>query len=106
MDLLDVAYIAMGAKQALLDAGDQHNGPQLEGELGYIHACIDHVGLLDRLWEETSGEFLGVWCYEVAEPFGYAYGQHLLQGGDRPDAEKILRTIVTDGMTCTASSPR
>jgi hypothetical protein len=105
MDILDVAYIAIGATRALAEAGDQHNGPQGDGELGYIQACIEHVVLLDRLWQETNGEFPGVWCYEVAEPFGYAYGQHLLQGGDRPDAEKILRGIVTEGMTCTASPP-
>lgn len=105
MDILDVAYIAMGAKQALMEAEDLHSGPQLEGELGYIQACIDHVGLLERLWQESNGEFPGVWCYEVAESFGYVYGQHLLQGGDRPDAEKILRGIVKEGMTRAASPP-
>jgi hypothetical protein len=105
MDILDVAYVAIGAKRELEKAGDQHNGPQLEGELGYIQACIEHVGLLDRLWQEMNGEFPGVWCYEVAEPFWYVYGQHLLQGEDRGDAETILRDIVRDGMTCTASPP-
>jgi hypothetical protein len=105
MDLLDVAYIAIGAAQARVAAGDQHSGPAREGELGYIQTCIEHAGLLDRLWQETNGEFPGVWCYEVAEPFGYAYGQYVLQGGDRADAERILRAIVTEGMTGMASRP-
>ena len=95
MDLLDVAYIAIGAKQALLDAGDQHNGPQLEGELGYIQTCIEHVGLLDRLWQETSGEVLGVWCYEVAEPFGQRYVEALaLDFSVNP--EQLVRTLISE----------
>lgn len=98
-DSLDIAYIAIGAKQALVDAAGHHAcDARFDGELGYIQACIDHAGLLDRVYEEQNGEFPGVWCYEVAEPFGHAYGKHLQQGGDLGDAERILREIVADGM--------
>lgn len=101
-DPLDIAYIAIGAKQALVNVAGHHDGlALLGGELGYIQTCIDHVGLLDRLYAEQDGAFAGVWCYEVAEPFGQAYGKHLLQGGDLQEADRILRAIVADGMTPT-----
>lgn len=97
IDDLDTAYIAIGAKQALVDLEDGP-GSRFEGELGYIQACIDHAGLLDRVWQECEGTFPGVWCYEVAEAFGYAYGHHIQQGGCLGDAEQILRKIVLDAI--------
>jgi len=98
IDNLDIAYVAIGAKQALDDApDDQACNARFDGELGYIQACIDHVELLARVYEEQAGEFPGVWCYEAAESFGYIYGKHLLQDGELRDAERILRAIVADG---------
>lgn len=95
VDMLDVAYIALGAKQALIDAtddvGDSGAGG---GELEYMQACIDHAPLLDQVSQEVVGTFHGVWCYEVAEPFGYALGRHLRRGGSASEAERILYTIV------------
>lgn len=98
-DTLDIAYIAIGAKQALVNAAGHYDGlAQLGGELGYIQTCIDQVGLFDHVYAAQDGAFTGVWCYEVAEPFGQVYGKHLLQGGDLQDAERILRKIVEAGM--------
>ncbi|WP_374499719.1 hypothetical protein [Pseudoxanthomonas sp.] len=95
IDPLDIAYIAIGAKQALADCDALSDAlPAFEGELGYIQACIDHAGMLERVWQESAETFPGVWCYEVAEPFGYGFGKHLLQGGMSTDAEHILRAIV------------
>ncbi len=92
-DPLDVAYVAIGAKQALVEFGDIGRS-RFEGEQGFIQVCIDQVGYLDQVWQEQAGQFPGVWCYEVAEPFGYAYGVHRLHGGKSTGAEQILRDIV------------
>ena len=95
IDPLDVAYIAIGAKQALADYDARSDAlSAFEGELGYIQACIDHAGMLERVWRESAETFPGVWCYEVAEPFGHVYGRHLLAGGSPEDAERLLQEIV------------
>ena len=100
-DALDIAYIAIGAKQALKDSPDGGSSAisGFEGELDYVQACIDQAGLLDRVWQEYEGIFPGVWCYEVAEPFGYSFGKHLQLDGSSADAERILRAIVVASMT-------
>ena len=84
IDPLDIAYIALGARRAL--AGSPHAGLGLaacEGELGFVQACICHAGLLDRHWHALADGFPGVWCYEVAEPFGEAFGRHCSQAAVR-----------------------
>lgn len=95
-DLLDVAYIALGAWQALeawLASGEVLD--RFDGQLGYIKACIDQAPLLHRLWLECGDDQNGlVWCYEIAEPFGERYGRHLLAGGDPLEAESLLRDIL------------
>lgn len=93
VDTLDLAYVAIGAKQALVDFGDIDSS-RFEGEQGFIQACIDPVECLDQAWQAQEGQFPGVWCYEVAEPFGYAYATHLLRGGESAGAGRILRGIV------------
>ncbi|WP_231734321.1 hypothetical protein [Noviluteimonas gilva] len=99
IDPLDIAYIAIGAQKALADCDALSDAlPAFEGELGYILACIDHAGMLDRVWRESAETFPGVWCYAVAEPFGHAFGKHLLDGGRSTDAERILRAIVAGCM--------
>lgn len=99
IDALDIAYIAIGAKQALVDSPVGLGGiSRLEGELNYVHACIDHAALFDRVWQECEGNFPGVWCYEVAESFGYGFGKHLQQDGSAAEAERILRDIVTESV--------
>ena len=96
IDALDIAYIAIGARQALMDFPIGHGSSicGFEGELDYVQACIDQAALLDRVWVEAEGAFAGVWCYDVAEPFGYAFGRHLQGGGPTSDAERILRDLV------------
>ncbi|WP_115859973.1 hypothetical protein [Lysobacter silvisoli] len=93
-DPLDLAYMAIGAKQALVEHDDISCRARFEGELDFIQACIDQVGCLDRAWQRQNDQFPGVWCYEVAEPFGYGYGAHLLRGGEPARAEEILGGIV------------
>ncbi|WP_323162888.1 hypothetical protein [Stenotrophomonas maltophilia] len=98
-DLLDVAYVAQGASQAL-EAWPARSEAmdRFEGQLGYIQACIDQAPLLHRLWLECGNENGLVWCYEVAGPFGARYGRHLLAGGDPLEAEAILRAILAPGL--------
>ena len=99
IDSLDIAYIALGARRAL--AASPHAGAGLatcQGELGFVQACICHAGLFDRYWHALADGFPGVWCYEVAEPFGEAFGWHLLAGGSPAEAEHLLRQIVDDGL--------
>ncbi len=103
-DLLDVAYIALGASHAL-EAWAAHGEAmdRFEGQLGYIQACIDQAPLLHRLWLECGEEHSLVWCYEVAQPFGEQYGRHLLAGGDPLEAETILRTILAPALPSASS---
>lgn len=104
LNALDMAYIAIGANQALADSPAGHDAiSRFEGELGYVQACIDQAALLDQVWRECEERFPGVWCYEVAEPFGYAFGQHLQPDGSAADAERILRDIVAGIMTPAAA---
>lgn len=94
VDPLDIAYIALGAKQALSSSRPSHGVGSFDGELAYVQACIEHAPLLAEAWEGCSDTFPGVWCYEVAEPFGFQIGQHLLHGGDAKNAGSILDKIV------------
>lgn len=98
VDDLDVAYIAIGARQALDKSAIGYSEMPFEGELAYIQACIDQAPLLGKAWQDCSNEFPGVWCYEVAEPFGQAFGRHLLLRGDCGRAQSILEGIVASAM--------
>jgi hypothetical protein len=102
IDYLDVAYIAIGAKQALDKSGAPYSKLPFEGELRYVQACIEQAERLGRAWQGCSERFPGVWCYEVAEPFGRAFGRHLLAGGNVDAAESILSRILSSAM---ATSP-
>ncbi|MRI40980.1 hypothetical protein CXF96_08115 [Stenotrophomonas sp. Betaine-02u-21] len=102
VDQLDVAYIAIGAKQALDKSGAPYAKVPFQGELGYVQVCIDQAELLTRAWRACSEVFPGVWCYEVAEPFGVAFGKHLLAGGGPESAQSILNGVVAAAM---ATSP-
>lgn len=94
VDPLNIAYIALGAKQALSSSRPSHGVGDFDGELAYVQACIEHVRLLDEAWEACSDTFPGAWCYEVAEPFGFQIGKHLLHGGDAKEARSILDRLV------------
>jgi len=104
IDPLDVAYIAIGARQALAESLGEHESlSRFEGELAYVQACIDQVGLLACAWDEYECSFPGVWCNDVAESFGHAFGKHLQQGGSPTEAERILGLIVEECMRTAAA---
>ncbi|MEN1957413.1 hypothetical protein [Luteimonas changyuni] len=98
IDCLDAAYIAIGAKHALDRSVRGYSDMPFEGECSYVRACIDQAPLLARAWEGCNGAFPGVWCYEVAEPFGRAFGKHLLAGGAVDRAGSILEGIVASAL--------
>lgn len=98
IDHLDVAYIAIGAKRVLEKSGAPYAKMPLQSEWGYVQACIDQAELLGQVWQGCSRVFPGMWCYEVAEPFGAAFGRHLLAGGSVEHAPNILDRIVATAM--------
>ncbi len=53
-DTIDLAYVAIGVKQALVDYG-VIDSSRFEGELGFIQACIDRIEYLDQAWEPQKG---------------------------------------------------
>lgn len=70
VDPLDIAYIALGAKQALSSSRPSHGVGSFDGELAYVQACIEHAGLWTaagftdtefRCDDETGG---GQWLQE------------------------------------------
>lgn len=98
-DPLDIAYIAIGAKRALAEWREGAPAPfPFEGELAYIEACIEQAPALQRAWEAVQDRWDFVWCYQVAEPFGLAYGRHLLQGGGPDAATGLLHDLVGDAL--------
>ena len=98
-DPLDIAYIAIGAKRALAEWREGPSAPfPFEGELAYIEACIEQAPALQRAWEAVQDRWDCVWCYEVAEPFGLAYGRHLLQGGGPDAATRLLQYLLGDAL--------
>ena len=99
-DPLDIAYITIGATQALAYWRAGPAKPFLfDGELAYIEACIVQAPALQRAWERVQDGFDLVWCYDVAEPFGDTYGKHLLAGGTPEAADRILQALLQEALT-------
>jgi len=90
-DPLTIAYIAIGARDMLREARKEqrHGGPYVDlssfnGELGLIDMCVKHAARLDELAAQNAEQFTGVFVYDVAEVFGAAVAQRLLNGLDLP----------------------
>lgn len=77
-DILDIAYMAIGAYCALKES--KAYPPAGGGELEYIREVIEYHPVLTKLWEEQGDDFGAVWAYEVAEPLGHVIGLMLLAG--------------------------
>lgn len=71
-----IAYIAIGAQQALRD-GDRVLVDRLteahDGQFRLIESVCAHALLLDQMAAAVEGGLHGVFAYEIAEPFGYRY---------------------------------
>lgn len=91
---LTVAYIAIGARQALDELPAQFNPDDWSGESGFISTVVEYALMVDRIGDEYD-DFLGVWEYEVAEEFGLRFGRALLTDKTAPGkAEAIARELV------------
>lgn len=80
-DILDTAYLAIGAAAALRELDDARHSALIDargGELGVIKATVKYAELLGKLYnDEFANEFPGVWCYDVSEPLGTAIVNHM-----------------------------
>ena len=74
IDSMDIAYIAIGAHEALSELPQEQYEALIEehgGEYNFIREAIDAgVVLMAKEWNE---DFHGVWYYDVAEEWGKAY---------------------------------
>lgn len=95
-DPLTIAYIAMGAAEAIRERPGAclptYICDEFGGQLGYIDTVISNALMLDQM---AAGRDCGVFVYEVAEPFGLEYGRALLAGKDC-QAEEIARRLIAE----------
>lgn len=75
MDPLDIAYLSMGALQALdADGGkayDWLNPHASLGQDGMIHEVLNNcLPAIQTVWAEVKDEWDGVFLYDVVEPLG------------------------------------
>lgn len=83
---LTIAYLAMGARQALLDLG-QHGAVDLDafnGEIDFIDQVIAHAKFVDHVadWFDENGEHPGAFSYEVVQPMGAAIASQMIGRGE------------------------
>lgn len=117
VDPLTIAYVAMGAQQAIQAMESGHLPHQVSdhygGQWGFIQAITNEAWRLDaviRAIVATEDGLDGVYLYEVAEPFGEQFARALVAeySGDAPeaDADAIARRLF-DGFSMTAgTAPR
>jgi hypothetical protein len=99
LDPLDIAYLAIGAKSALLTAKSEAYKTLAEahgGELEIINEVVAQAAMLERVWLDVCDDFAGVWCYEVCEPLGHWCMEQLLAGAVSIDAEAYTRQLIAD----------
>lgn len=100
IDIMDVAYIAIGVRRAIGD--DIHIPAVLNmGEIEIVSSVIDHAPLLVALWLTYGERYNGPWAYRVAEQFGFQYTSEWAMTGTKPDAERLAAALVNAGLTPT-----
>ncbi len=98
IDIMDVAYIAIGVRRAIGD--DIHIPAVLNmGEIAIVESVIDHTPLLGQLWLTYGERYEGPWAYRVAEQFGFQYTNEWAMTGVEPDAERLAAALVNAGLT-------
>lgn len=96
-DPMDIAYLALGAKQSLIEFLKDNPAAEISGELEYIGQVIQYAPLLDVVWKEVEEQWEACWAYEVAEPIGAALGRAALTGAlNDKEADLIVRRIVSE----------
>lgn len=96
-DELTLAYVVKGATKVLLAANPRPDLDAFSGETGFIQEVIGQALLVDRVadWFDAASQHTGVFCYEVAEPFGESYATALL-GAAAVDPKAILRQVMIE----------
>lgn len=90
----EIAFLALGAAEHLRDHKDRALC-EFGGYMGFISEVIQHAPLLTARWQETQGEFSGVWLYDVTERFGREWAEALLDG-NVGSASEFLENILDD----------
>jgi len=97
-DDLTLAYVTKGAFKTLLAAKPYPDLDAFEGEMGFIQEVISQALLVDQVadWFDAVNQHTGVFCYEVAEPFGESYATALLLRTTTVDPKAVLRQTMID----------
>jgi hypothetical protein len=96
-DELTLAYVVKGATKVLLRENPFPDLDAFSGEKGFIEQVMQPALLIDRVADyfDAVSQHTGVFCYEVAEPFGESYAMALLCSvAVTPKA--ILRQVMID----------
>jgi len=102
IDPLTIAYVAIGAKQALqahLAAGHSLPDDRFDGECDFIGSIVNGAGNIEALASEreAAGELSGVYVYEVAEPFGYELAElHLAGPVYAPTVRAVAERLINE----------
>lgn len=96
IDPTDIAYLSMGAIQAL-DEGGKQNGSiisrmgygQIEFITGMLALCQPAV---QQVWSEYSENYGGVYAYDVCEPLGMWFVRETVRLRKFPAAADVLNT--------------
>lgn len=97
---LTVAYIAIGAREAIMEARNDPGSAQrmsavleyFDGELGVIESVIGDALELDRHGDKVGEELEGVWPYDVAEEYGRQAVRGMALGV--LDRARLIRKVV------------
>jgi hypothetical protein len=93
----EIAFLALGAANHLREDPDA-DLDKFGGYMGFIIEVIRCAPLLAKRWSEmATGEFDGVWLYDVTERFGREWAEELLSRTDESPSER-LEYIIDDEM--------
>jgi len=91
----EIAFLALGAAAFLRDRRDVDLS-KFGGYMGLIGEVINCAPLLAKRWSQmTTGEFDGVWLYDVTERFGREWAEEILIGTDESPSDR-LECIIAD----------
>ncbi|PCE30047.1 hypothetical protein [Burkholderia ubonensis] len=97
-DTLTLAYIAIGARDAIRSRTAGISLDRFDGELGLVERAVAHVKMLDSVadWFDARGGHPRVFEQEVAECFGYAFAadQLMRDACTETDAQLVLVSVM------------
>ncbi|WP_321967184.1 hypothetical protein [Burkholderia cepacia] len=109
-DALTLAYIAIGARGALVDARASSRVPDLDwagGESGFIDSVLSHALLLDHVadWFDCNGGHPVVFAYQVAEPFGEGIARAMIHFGRAVAETEDVKAIIAEVLGAAGYEP-